>query len=227
MVGGEVEEALGADALGGCVDVRRGSGRGGLGRAVCLAEDEFALVEGLDEVVGGVVDEFALVEEAKGEGGCGDVGAGWGGVGGADGGGGCGGGFGGELAEFVGPVVGIGEEEVWAELGVAWVAFDAQAGVIRLVAVDAEEGAAGVVVVVGGWPGVVVVEGDPGVGLGGDVGEEGVAAWVCRGPVGGVCVDCVVESELEGAAGAGDEGADVVAVGDEGGYVAEVEVGVA
>ena len=46
-------------------------------------------------------------------------------------------------------------------------------------------------------------------------------------PVGGVCVDGVVESELKGAAGAGDEGADVVAVGDEGGWVAEVEVGVA
>ena len=46
-------------------------------------------------------------------------------------------------------------------------------------------------------------------------------------PVGGVCVDCGVESELEGAAGAGDEGSDVVAVGDEGGCVAEVEVGVA
>ena len=60
----------------------------------------------------------------------------------------------------------------------AWVAFDAQAGVVRLVAVDAEEGTAGVVVVVGGGPGVVVVEGDPGAGLGGDVGKEGVAAWV-------------------------------------------------
>ena len=66
--------------------------------AVCLAEDEFTLVEGLDEVVGGVVDEFALVEEAEGEGGCGDVGAGWGGVGGAGGVGGCVGGFGSELA---------------------------------------------------------------------------------------------------------------------------------
>ena len=108
MVGGEVEEALGADALGGCVDGVEEAVEEALVGAVCLAEDEFALVEGLDEVVGGVVDEFALVEEAEGEGGCGDVGAGWGGVGGADGGGGCGGGFGGELAEFVGPVVGVG-----------------------------------------------------------------------------------------------------------------------
>ena len=109
----------------------------------------------------------------------------------------------------------------------AGVGFESEARVIGLVAVYAEEEAAGVVVVVGWWPWAVVVEGDPGVGLGGDVCEEGVADGVCGWPVGGVGFDRIEEAELEGAACAGEEGADVVAVGGEGGHVAEVEVGVA
>ena len=56
-MGGEVEEALGADALeGGAYGIEESVEEALVG-AVCLAEDEFALV-----VVGGVVDEFALVE---------------------------------------------------------------------------------------------------------------------------------------------------------------------
>ena len=78
MVGVEVEEALGANAFGGRVDVWEEAVDVALDRAVGLAQDEFVLVFGLYEVIGGVVDEFALVDEAKGEGGGWYVGAGGG-----------------------------------------------------------------------------------------------------------------------------------------------------
>ena len=73
---------------------------------------------------------------------------------------------------------------------------------------------------VGVRPGAVCVGADPGFGVGGDAGEEGMAGGVGGGPVKWEGCEGLVEAQLEGLAGAGEEGADEVAVGGEGGQVA-------
>ena len=88
-----------------------------------------------------------------------------------------------------------------------------------MVAVDAEEEAARVGVVGAGGPGAVRVVADPGFGLVGGVCEEFVSCGVGGGPVCGECFEGVMEPDLEGATGAGEEGAGVVSMGGEGGHV--------
>ena len=77
---------------------------------------------------------------------------------------------------------------------------------------------------VAGRPGAFGVVADPGFGLVGGVCEEFVSRGVGGGPVCGECFEGIVESDLEGAAGAGEEVAGKVSMGGEGGHVAKVDV---